>query len=84
VKFDFGRDVEVPLSPCPTCGHDAGACIQIINWPNHPNIRSKRTFEAEQDAEYVRRAQDTVELMRAELRRRAVECCVEDEAEVQT
>ena len=29
----------------------------------------KRTFEAEQDAEYVRRAQDTVELMRAELRR---------------
>ena len=29
----------------------------------------KHTFEAEQDAEYVRRAQDTVELMRAELRR---------------
>jgi hypothetical protein len=39
----------------------------------------KRTFEAEQDAEHVRRAEDTVELMRAELRRRAVECCVEDE-----
>lgn len=22
MKFDFGRDVEVPLSPCPTCGHE--------------------------------------------------------------
>jgi hypothetical protein len=21
MKFEFGRDVEVPLSPCPTCGH---------------------------------------------------------------
>jgi hypothetical protein len=40
----------------------------------------KRTFEAEQAAEHVRRAEDTLELMRAELRRRAVECCVEDEA----
>jgi hypothetical protein len=40
----------------------------------------KRTFEAEQDEEHVRRAEDTVEMMRAELRRRAVECCVEDEA----
>ena len=41
----------------------------------------KRTFEAEQDEEHVRRAEDTVELMRAELRRRAVECCVEDEVQ---
>jgi|HubBroStandDraft_4_1064222.scaffolds.fasta_scaffold39605_5 hypothetical protein len=42
-------------------------------------MRRKHTFEAEQDEEHVRRAEDTLELMRAELRRRAVECCVEDE-----
>jgi hypothetical protein len=42
----------------------------------------KRTFEAEQDAEYVRRAQDTVEMMRAELRRRAVEATLQDSQSV--
>jgi hypothetical protein len=28
MKFEFGRDVEVPLSPCPTCGHqmDRATC----------------------------------------------------------
>ena len=33
------------------------------------------------DARLIAAAQDTVELMRAELRRRAVECCVEDEVQ---
>jgi hypothetical protein len=38
----------------------------------------KFTFESEKNADHIRRAEDTLELMRAELRRRAVECCVED------
>jgi len=46
-------------------------------------MRRKHTFEGEQAAEHVRRAEDTLELMRAELRRRAVEAMERVEDEVQ-
>jgi hypothetical protein len=39
--------------------------------------RRKRTYESEMASEHVRRAEDTLHLMRAELRRRALESVVE-------